>query len=58
MEEIKVEVSSDVLAALDDFARVHGLSRAQAARMMLSSAPEVAHALLRAPVSGRDVLGP
>jgi len=58
MEEIKVELSSEVVAALDDYARCHGLSRAEAARVALCSAPQVAKLLTRAPVSARDVLGP
>lgn len=58
MEQIKVTLSSDVVAALDEYARSQGLSRADAVRMALCSAPQVRNALTRAPVSSRDVLGP
>ena len=58
MEEMKVELTAEVVAALDDFARCHGLSRAEALRVAVYSAPQVAKALTRAPVSARDVLGP
>lgn len=58
MEELKVDVSSELLAALDKYAHSQGLSRAEAARLALCSAPQVAKVLTRAPVSGRDVLGP
>lgn len=58
MEEIRIELSAEVLAALDDYARSHGLSRAEAVRVALCSAPQVAPQLTRAPVSARDVLGP
>jgi len=58
MEQINVTVSSEVVAALDEYARAQGLSRADAARVALCSAPQVRCALNRTPVSSRDVLGP
>jgi hypothetical protein len=56
--EIKVTVSCEVIAALDDYARSQGLSRADAARVALYSAPQVARVLGQGPVALRDVLGP
>jgi hypothetical protein len=58
MEEIKLTVSSGVAAALDEYARSLGLSRADAIRVALCSAPQMRSALSRAPVSSRDVVGP
>ncbi|MGH8143754.1 MAG: ribbon-helix-helix protein, CopG family [Steroidobacteraceae bacterium] len=58
MEQIKVTVSSELVAALDEFARSQGLSRADAVRMALYSAPQVRSALTQTPVSSRDVVGP
>ncbi|HEX4025118.1 MAG TPA: ribbon-helix-helix domain-containing protein [Steroidobacteraceae bacterium] len=58
MEQIKVTVSSEVMAALDEYARSQGLSRADAVRAALCSAPQVRSALSRTPVSSRDVVGP
>jgi len=58
MEQIKVTVSAEVVAALDEYARAQGLSRADAVRVALCSVPQVRSALSRTPVSSRDVLGP
>ncbi len=58
MEELKVSVSAEVLAALDDFARAQGLSRADAVRAALFNSPPVVHFLTHGRVSSRDVLGP
>ena len=57
-EELKVSLSPEVMAALDDFARAQGLSRADAVRAALFSCPSVVHFLTHGPVSSRDVLGP
>ncbi len=43
--QIKLTVSSEVIAALDHYARVEGLSRSDAARVALYSAPQVLQAL-------------
>jgi hypothetical protein len=56
--QIKLTVSCEVIAALDDYARTQGLSRSDAARMALYSAPQVARVLGQGPVALRDVLGP
>lgn len=56
--QIKVTVSCEVMAALDDYARAQGLSLSDAARMALYCAPQVARALGHGPVALRDVLGP
>ena len=58
MEEIKLTVSSELAAALDDFARSQGVSRDEAVRLALYSTPALARVLRQAPVSGRDVTGP
>lgn len=57
-KELKVDLSPEVMAALDDFARAQGLSRADAVRAALFSCPSVVHFLTHGPVSFRDVLGP
>jgi hypothetical protein len=57
-EELKVIVSTEVMAALDDFARAQGLSRAEALRAALLDSPPVARFLTHGPVASRDVLGP
>jgi len=54
MEELKITVSPKVLAALDDYARARGVSRADA----LLDSPPVARWLTHGPVASRDVLGP
>jgi hypothetical protein len=58
MEQLKVSVPPEVLAALDDFARAQGLSRADAVRAALLYSPPVARFLTHGPVASRDVLGP
>jgi len=56
--ELKITVPPALVAVLDDYARAQGLSRADAVRMALYSAPQLARALTHLPVSARDVLGP
>jgi len=56
--QIKLTVSCEVIAALDDFARSQGMTLSDAARVALYSAPQVARALREGPVALRDVLGP
>jgi hypothetical protein len=56
--QIKLMVSCEVIAALDDYARTQGLTLSDAARVALYSAPQVAHVLGHGPVALRDVLGP
>jgi Ribbon-helix-helix protein, copG family len=56
--ELKVSLSSEVMAAVDDFARAQGLSRAEAVRAALFYCPSVANFITHGPVSSRDVLGP
>ncbi len=57
-EELKIAVSSKVLAALDDYARAEGLSRADALKAVLLDSPPLARFLEHGPVASRDVLGP
>jgi hypothetical protein len=56
--QLRLTVSCEVLAALDDYARSQGLSRRDAARVALYSAPQVARALGHGTVALRDVQGP
>lgn len=56
--QLKLTVSCEVIAALDDYARSQGLSLRDAARVALYSAPQVAHVIGHGPVPLRDVLGP
>ncbi|HWG77351.1 MAG TPA: hypothetical protein VN660_11250 [Steroidobacteraceae bacterium] len=56
--QLKLEVSCEVIAALDDYARSQGLTLRDAARMALYSAPQLARALGHGPVPLRDVVGP
>jgi hypothetical protein len=56
--QLKLTVSCEVIAALDDYARTEGLTLSDAARIALYSAPQVARALGQGPVALRDVLGP
>ena len=56
--EITLNVSSEMLAVLDAYARNQGISRADAARAALYSAPQIARTLVQGPVALRDVLGP
>jgi hypothetical protein len=58
MEQLTVTVSAEVMAALNDFARAQGLSRAEAVRTALFYSPAVARFLAHGPVASRDVLGP
>ena len=58
MAEIKLTLSNEALEVLDAYARTHGLSRADAARVALYSAPQLAAKLGQGPVPLRDVLGP
>ena len=56
--QIKLTVSCEVIAALDDYARTQGMTLSDAARMALYSAPQVARAIGHGPVALRDVQGP
>jgi hypothetical protein len=58
LEEITLSVPAGLVAALDEYARAHGLTRAEAAGMALYSAPEVASMVFGADVALRDVVGP
>ena len=58
IEEITLSVPAGLVAALDEYARAHGITRAEAAGMALYSAPEVASMVFGADVALRDVVGP
>jgi hypothetical protein len=58
IEEITLSVPAGLVAALDEYARAHGVTRAEAAGMALYSAPEVASMVFGADVALRDVAGP
>lgn len=56
--QLRLTVSCEVIAALDDYARSQGLTLRDAARVALYSSPQLARALGHGPVALRDVLGP
>jgi hypothetical protein len=58
IEEITLSVPAGLVAALDEYARSHGVTRAEAAGMALYSAPEVASVVFGADVALRDAAGP
>jgi hypothetical protein len=58
MAQIKLTVSNEALAVLDAYARTQGLSRAEAARVALYCAPQLAGKLGQGTVLLRDVQGP
>jgi len=58
MAELTVGVPAPLLAAIDEYARAQGVSRAEATGLLLYSAPWVAERIAHAGVSSRDVLGP